>query len=173
MYLIDLVLLSEQADLFGQLHELGCCCHMPYLKLIHGSCTSMSPPHLWSVLAACICSCLERATHAFALEIILLSTAMHRNDHPVACNPKLDSRGGYLDMLQSGALDQATNVPGSYLLPLHNEMVYNPRPNAKILLLCLQAAEQGGENLLAKTAEVTSRLSHATLQAFRENGGIR
>ena len=76
-------------------------------------------------------------------------------------------------MLQIGAFDAATNIPKSFLLPLHNEMSYNPQTPAKVILICLQAAENGGENLLAKTADVTAGLSITTVRSFNDNGGIR
>ena len=75
--------------------------------------------------------------------------------------------------MQIGKLDAATTIPGQLVLPLHNEMSYNPRPNSKIILLCLSAADKGGENLLAKTADVTAFLTPGTLQAFDDNDGVR
>lgn len=44
--------------------------------------------------------------------------------------------------LQIRSLDAATNVPPGELLDLHNEMCYNPRPNKKIILICLSPAEE-------------------------------
>ena len=75
--------------------------------------------------------------------------------------------------MQIGALDAATTIPGNLLLDLHNELSYNPRPVNKILLLCLEAAEQGGENLLGRNADVTSYLAPATLHIFEQKGGVR
>lgn len=40
------------------------------------------------------------------------------------------------------SLDAATNVGPAELLDLHNEMCYNPRPNRKIILICLKPAAQ-------------------------------
>ena len=75
--------------------------------------------------------------------------------------------------MQIGALDAAITIPGNLLLDLHNELSYNPRPVNKILLLCLEAAEQGGENLLGRNADITSYLAPATLHAFEQKGGVR
>jgi hypothetical protein len=44
--------------------------------------------------------------------------------------------------LQILSLDAATNVGPAELLDLHNEMCYNPRPNKKIILICLKPAAQ-------------------------------
>ena len=74
---------------------------------------------------------------------------------------------------QIGKLDSATTMPHAMVLPLHNEASYNPRPYTKIMLLCLHAAARGGENLLARTADVTAHISPETLQRFDDNGGVR
>lgn len=75
--------------------------------------------------------------------------------------------------MQLGKLDEATNIPGQMVLPVHNEMSYNVRANKKIMLLCLRAAEKGGENLLARNADMTSHIPDAILQKFENRGGIR
>ena len=76
-------------------------------------------------------------------------------------------------VMQVGKLDAATTIASDLLLDLNNELSYNPRPVAKLLLLCLQAAERGGENLLARNADVTNCLAPSTLHRFNEKGGIR
>ena len=78
-----------------------------------------------------------------------------------------------LKMLQIGKLDAATNVPNEMLLTFHNEMAYNPQPCKKIMLLCLQPAEKGGESLLARNIDATSNLSKSLLQKFEQKGGVR
>lgn len=45
-------------------------------------------------------------------------------------------------LLQIRGLDAATNVGPAELLDLHNEMCYNPKPNRKIILICLKPAEE-------------------------------
>lgn len=70
-------------------------------------------------------------------------------------------------------MDSVTAVPGQFRQDIHNEMSYNPEPNSKIIFMCLQPAESGGENLLAKTADFTSQISAATLQRFNNKGGVR
>ncbi|KAK9798209.1 hypothetical protein WJX73_006483 [Symbiochloris irregularis] len=72
-----------------------------------------------------------------------------------------------------GKLDAATNIPGARILPVHNEMSYNVRASKKIMLLCLRAADKGGENLVARNAEVTSYIPPEILQKFDDRGGIR
>ena len=52
-------------------------------------------------------------------------------------------------------------------------MSYNPRLVGKILLMCLQPAEQGGENLVAKNADVMSNLPADLRDTFAKKGGIR
>jgi hypothetical protein len=44
--------------------------------------------------------------------------------------------------LQIRSLDAATNVGPDQLLDLHNEMCYNPKPNKKIILICLNPAKE-------------------------------
>jgi hypothetical protein len=44
--------------------------------------------------------------------------------------------------LQIRSLDAATNVGPDQLLDLHNEMCYNPKPNKKIILICLKPAKE-------------------------------
>ena len=75
--------------------------------------------------------------------------------------------------LQIAGMDTVTAVPGQFRQDIHNEMSYNPEPNSKIMFICLQPAESGGENLLAKTADFTSNMSEATLQRFDTKGGVR
>lgn len=43
--------------------------------------------------------------------------------------------------IAGGRLDAATNIGAAELLDLHNEMCYCPAPPAKIMLICLKAAE--------------------------------
>lgn len=101
--------------------------------------------------------------------------------HPEVCAAFVDGLG-YSHMsfeppgagrAKIGALDAATTIPGNLLLDLHNELSYNPKPVNKILLLCLEAAEQGGENLLGRNADVTNYLAPATLHTFEQKGGVR
>ena len=70
-------------------------------------------------------------------------------------------------------LDAATTIPNCKVLPMHNEMSYNPRPVNKIMLLCIEAAERGGENLVAKNSDVLSSLPQSVLDSFEEKGGVR
>jgi hypothetical protein len=44
--------------------------------------------------------------------------------------------------VQIRSLDAATNVGPDQLLDLHNEMCYNPKPNKKIILICLTPAKE-------------------------------
>lgn len=75
--------------------------------------------------------------------------------------------------MQVGKLDAATTIANDLLLDLHNELSYNPRPALKLMLLCLKAADEGGENLLARNADVTKFLSPSTIQRFHAKDGVR
>ena len=72
-------------------------------------------------------------------------------------------------------LDAATTIPSQMVLSVHNEMSYNPRPVNKIMLLCIEPAQQGGENLVAKNQDVVDYLAQHTdvLEDFEKKGGIR
>ena len=75
--------------------------------------------------------------------------------------------------MQIGKLDAASTIANDLLLDLHNELSYNPKPVMKLMLLCLKAADEGGENLLARNADVTKFLSPSTLQRFYVKDGVR
>ena len=73
----------------------------------------------------------------------------------------------------AGQLDAATNIPGDYTLTLHTEMSYAPTPISKVLLLCMNPAEQGGESLLARNTDVLQKLPEHMLKTFEQKGGVR
>eukprot|EP00879_Flechtneria_rotunda_P002114 GHRR01002296.1.p1 GENE.GHRR01002296.1~~GHRR01002296.1.p1 ORF type:complete len:354 (+),score=75.06 GHRR01002296.1:452-1513(+) len=72
-----------------------------------------------------------------------------------------------------GSLDAATNIPGDYLVDLHNESIANPLYPAKIFLMCLNPACKGGENLIASGEAITAGISHNIMQRFADKGGIK
>ena len=70
-------------------------------------------------------------------------------------------------------IDLATNIPSEVLLPCHNEMAYNPRPNALFFMACQAPAETGGESLLARNCDHSKHVSSELQQFVRAHGGIR
>jgi hypothetical protein len=79
-----------------------------------------------------------------------------------------DARRPLFDATQVGGLDAATNIAGAALLDVHNEMGYNPRPAARILLVCLRPAAAGGESLVAGGAAVAAAVPGWAARRFEE-----
>lgn len=65
----------------------------------------------------------------------------------------------------------ATFLLPSY--PTDNEMSYNPRPAARISFFCVQPADDGGESLLARNADLAALLPPDYERRFAERGGIK
>eukprot|EP01023_Acetabularia_acetabulum_P054353 TRINITY_DN612_c0_g1_i10.p1 TRINITY_DN612_c0_g1~~TRINITY_DN612_c0_g1_i10.p1 ORF type:complete len:358 (+),score=42.59 TRINITY_DN612_c0_g1_i10:226-1299(+) len=56
-----------------------------------------------------------------------------------------------------GKYDLTTGINENTVLPLHSESVYNPVFPKYIGLMCLQDAEEGGENVIGHTSDITSK----------------
>jgi len=69
-------------------------------------------------------------------------------------------------------LDLVTKFPPNLPVTCHNEMAYNPKPAGKIAFFCLQDAEEGGETLLARNADLTKCVRKEIQEFVRSHGGI-
>jgi Taurine catabolism dioxygenase TauD, TfdA family len=74
---------------------------------------------------------------------------------------------------QIDGVDAATNIPGEWILSSHNEMSCNPRSPDVFALMCLQDAQEGGESLLARNADLTQRLPERVREFVTTHGGVR
>lgn len=72
-----------------------------------------------------------------------------------------------------GKIMTATDVPGSYSIPLHQEMSYTARLPARISFFCVTPAGRGGQTTLGNMREITGRLDAAVLRRFEEHGGVQ
>lgn len=62
--------------------------------------------------------------------------------------------------------------PDHKLLTCHNELVYLPNPMRKIMLFCVQDAEQGGESLIASNKKLTQTISSELIEFTRKHKGL-
>lgn len=62
--------------------------------------------------------------------------------------------------------------PDHKLLTCHNELVYLPNPMRKIMLFCVQDAEQGGESLVASNKKLTQIIHPDLLEFTRKHKGL-
>lgn len=72
-----------------------------------------------------------------------------------------------------GGVTLATNIEHTQILLGHNEMVYNPRIPRRIALVCGQPAAVGGENIIARNADITKVVSAEIQDFVRAHGGIK
>lgn len=64
----------------------------------------------------------------------------------------------------------ATEYPPKHTIPLHNEEAYQRDWPMRLLFYCAQPATEGGETLIAATAQVTARIAPSIREKFLERG---
>lgn len=65
----------------------------------------------------------------------------------------------------------ATDLPGTYIVALHQEMAYLPVYPAVLAFYCATPADEGGATTLASARSVTSRIDPDVLKRF-DAGGV-
>lgn len=72
--------------------------------------------------------------------------------------------------LVSGKVYTSTEYPPELRIPLHNEMCYARQWPMKLALMCVVAAEQGGETPIADSRRIYARMPAALRARFAERG---
>jgi alpha-ketoglutarate-dependent taurine dioxygenase len=101
---------------------------------------------------------------AHAFERALTATGAQLMDYVGGTSPRKQVAGRILT---------ATEVPGSYSIPLHQEMSYTDGSPARIAFFCETPAAQGGSTTVADMRTVTRALGQDIAQAFAAQGGLQ
>ncbi|MFO0146990.1 MAG: TauD/TfdA family dioxygenase [Betaproteobacteria bacterium] len=72
-----------------------------------------------------------------------------------------------------GRVYTATEVPGSYSIPLHQEMSYIEGSPARIAFFCERPAAAGGQTTVADMRAVTASIDTSVAERFVSRGGIQ
>lgn len=72
-----------------------------------------------------------------------------------------------------GQIVTATDLPGNYSIPLHQEMSYTANPPDRVAFCCEIPAKRGGATTVASAREITRRIDPAVRTRFEEKGGLR
>lgn len=72
-----------------------------------------------------------------------------------------------------GRIMTATEAPGDYSIPLHQEMSYTANPPERIAFVCERPAAEGGETTVADMRTVTRELGSAIAARFVQKGGLQ
>jgi alpha-ketoglutarate-dependent taurine dioxygenase len=72
-----------------------------------------------------------------------------------------------------GQIVTATDLPGDYTIPMHQEMSYTANPPDRVAFFCEIPATKGGATTVADAREVTRRIDPALRARFEEKGGVR
>ncbi|WP_144638568.1 TauD/TfdA family dioxygenase [Bordetella genomosp. 13] len=101
---------------------------------------------------------------AVDFEALLEPTAPVLQDYVGGTSPRKVVRGKIMT---------ATEVPGIYSIPLHQEMSYTARLPARISFFCVTPAARDGQTTLGNMREITERLDDGVLRRFEEHGGVQ
>ena len=72
-----------------------------------------------------------------------------------------------------GQIVTATDLPGDYTIPMHQEMSYTASPPDRVAFFCETPAGKGGATTVADAREITRRIDPAVRACFEEKGGVR
>lgn len=72
-----------------------------------------------------------------------------------------------------GRILTATEVPGSYSIPLHQEMSYTDSAPARIAFFCEKPAAQGGATTVGDMRRITRALDPEVARRFAGSGGLQ
>jgi len=72
-----------------------------------------------------------------------------------------------------GRIYTATEVPGTYSIPLHQEMSYADSSPERIAFFCVQPAPRGGQTTVGDMRAITRSIDPAVLQRFKVRGGLQ
>ena len=78
----------------------------------------------------------------------------------------------YYDRFEEEGIHLAPRAYPERVVEIHNEQVYNPRPPKVVVFYALQAAEMGGETLLARNDELTQNISPWIRDLVKDDGGV-
>ena len=72
-----------------------------------------------------------------------------------------------------GQIVTATDLPGDYSIPMHQEMSYTANPPDRVAFWCETPARKGGATTVADAREITRRIDPAVRKRFESKGGLR
>jgi alpha-ketoglutarate-dependent taurine dioxygenase len=73
----------------------------------------------------------------------------------------------------NGRIMTATEIPGTYSIPLHQEMSYTDNSPDRISFFCERPATEGGETTIGDMRAITRNMDAAVRARFEAHGGVQ